>query len=240
MSDFTLTAADGTRVLAHEATAAVPTGAAVVVMPDVRGLHPYYRALTEAFADAGIHAVAVDYFGRTAADDVRDEGQFEFMPHVRQTTPGTIAQDVAAAAAHLRTAHGSVAAVFTVGFCFGGSMSWGMSGAGLGLAGCVGFYGGRPLERSAWGIPTMEAPLLMLLAGIDKTTPEEFADFASQVRDRGIDVESHTYPGAPHSFFDRSFADHRDACEDAWHQMLTFIDARTPSTRSAGSGTLGR
>jgi carboxymethylenebutenolidase len=31
------------------------------------------------------------------------------------------------------------------------------------------------------------------------------------------------YPGAPHSFFDRSFVEHKEACDDAWHQVLAFV-----------------
>lgn len=221
-ADLTLTSTDGTRVLAHEAVPAQPGGAGIVIMPDVRGLHPYYKALAEAFADAGIRAVAIDYFGRTAPDDDRAEG-FEFMPHVKATRPETISQDVAAGIAHLTSTGQAPRAVFTVGFCFGGSASWAQSGAGLGLAGCIGFYGGSPLQRSGFAIPTMTAPLLMLLAGVDSTSPEEFAEFAERARGAGVEVESHTYDGAPHSFFDRAFADHREACEDAWRQMLGFV-----------------
>jgi carboxymethylenebutenolidase len=31
------------------------------------------------------------------------------------------------------------------------------------------------------------------------------------------------YDGAPHSFFDRTADQHREASEDAWRQMLEFI-----------------
>lgn len=93
------------------------------------------------------------------------------------------------------------------------------------MAGCIGFYGGRPLQRAGDAIPKMRAPLLMLLAGADQGTPStEFEEFASRVRARGIEVESHTYPGAPHSYFDRSFAEHREACEDSWKRMLEFTE----------------
>jgi carboxymethylenebutenolidase len=32
----------------------------------------------------------------------------------------------------------------------------------------------------------------------------------------------HVYAGAPHSFFDRSFAQWQDACADAWQRILDF------------------
>jgi carboxymethylenebutenolidase len=31
------------------------------------------------------------------------------------------------------------------------------------------------------------------------------------------------YPDAPHSFFDRTFAEHKAACDDAWRRMLDFV-----------------
>src|SRR4030088_2807866 len=119
--DLTLTSADGTKFMAYFARASKPTGAGMVVMPDVRGLHHFYKELAQRFAEAGIDAVAIDYFGRTAGIGNRDES-FDYKPHVEQTTQENIAMDVAAAIAYLRTEEGGgVKAVFTVGFCFGGA-----------------------------------------------------------------------------------------------------------------------
>ena len=85
------------RVLAP--TSPAPTGpTGVVVLPDVRGLFRFYEQLAERFAAAGHPAIAIDYFGRTAGLGPRDE-DFEYMPHVQQTTPETVALDVAAALA---------------------------------------------------------------------------------------------------------------------------------------------
>src|SRR5882672_2361851 len=121
--DLHLTAADGNRLMAYFARAAEPTGTGMVVLPDVRGLHSFYKELAQRFAETGIDAVAIDYFGRTAGIADRDEG-FEFMPHVEKTTQEGIAADVAAAIAYLRSKEGgAVKSVFTVGFCFGGSSS---------------------------------------------------------------------------------------------------------------------
>ncbi|HSB42964.1 MAG TPA: hypothetical protein VLK28_14105, partial [Methylomirabilota bacterium] len=50
--DLYLTSADGTRVMAHAARAAKPTGAGMVVIPDVRGLPRYYKELADRFAEA--------------------------------------------------------------------------------------------------------------------------------------------------------------------------------------------
>jgi len=43
------------------------------------------------------------------------------------------------------------------------------------------------------------------------------------VRANGVEVKMAVYPDAPHSFFDRTFDQHREACDDAWRQMLELV-----------------
>ena len=219
--EFVITASDGNKLMAYFARAAKPTGVGMVVMPDVRGLHNFYKELAQRFAEAGIDAVAIDYFGRTAGMGDRGEG-FEFMPHVEKTTAEGISADVAAAIAHLRSKDGgAVKSVFTVGFCFGGSSSWNQSALNPGLNGCIGFYG-RP-ERSLPFLSKMKAPLLLLIAGADFTPKEAFVDFEQKLTEAKVPHEMHIYDGAPHSFFDRNFAEWKDACDDAWRRILGFV-----------------
>lgn len=213
-----LWASDGTRVLAHEARPATANGVGVVVLPDVRGLHEYYRQLAVRFAETGAEAVAVDWFGRTAPDDDRSEA-FAFMPHVQQTTPEGVAADVAAGVAHLRER--GATRVFTVGFCFGGAYSWRQSADTPGLDGCIGFYGRTSLVGDA--AARMTAPLLMLIAGADANLPVSDAEALAQAAGARVPVQLVVFDGAPHSFFDRSFAEHQDACARAWDEVLRFL-----------------
>src|SRR6266487_2122019 len=119
-----LHAADGSRFAAFSATTGEPGGPGVAILPDVRGLHPFYKELGQRFAEAGVHATAIDYYGRTAGIGERGD-DFEYRPHREQTEPDQIAQDVAAAVNHLRSPEGGeVDTVFTVGFCFGGRNSF--------------------------------------------------------------------------------------------------------------------
>ena len=136
--DLTLTAADGTRVAAHAARAAEPSGAGIVILPDVRGLHPFFDELALRFAEAGAEAVAFDYFSRTAGTGKRDD-DFDYQSHVPLIRHETLNQDVAAAAAYLRSPEGgAVDRLFTIGFCLGGRASL-VQGARpeLGLAGVI-------------------------------------------------------------------------------------------------------
>ena len=79
-----LTSADGTAFSAALAESAEGSGPAVIIFPDVRGLYRFYVELAERFAEAGHHAIVLDYFGRTAGTGERD-AEWEYMPHVQQT-----------------------------------------------------------------------------------------------------------------------------------------------------------
>jgi carboxymethylenebutenolidase len=221
--ELTLEAEDGNRFAAFAAAPDEQASVGVVILPDVRGLYHFYEELALRFAERGMAAIAFDYFGRTAGAEKRGE-DFEYMPHVEQSTPEGVRADVAAAIAYLRGR--GVRSIFTVGFCMGGRYSWVAAADQEGLAGAVGFYG-RPaiaIERAG----DMKAPILALQAGDDKNiTAEDNAAFQAALRDAGVEHELVTYEGAPHSFFDRKQEEFQAASDDAWSRTLAFIAANS-------------
>jgi carboxymethylenebutenolidase len=218
--DLVLESADGTRFAAFAAAPDEPTEIGVVILPDVRGLYRFYEELALRFAERGIAAIAIDYFGRTAGVAKRDD-EFEYMPHVEQTTPEGVQADTRAAVEYLR-AHGRNE-IFTVGFCFGGRNSWLAAASGHGLAGAVGFYGKPTIVIPRVG--DIDAPILALQAGDDKgISAEDNADFERALTDAGVEHELITYEGAPHSFFDRKQEEFAKQSDDAWSRTLAFIE----------------
>lgn len=233
--DLRLTSSDGTKFMAHAARAATPSGAGMVVIPDVRGLHPYYKELAVRFAEVGVDAVAVDFFARTAPDDDRGES-FDFMAQVPLTKPETLQADIAAAAAHLKSpAGGAVRSLFSVGFCFGGALSYLQAASGLGYAGVIGFYG-WPLGLRRWpdrpkpidAVARYACPVLSIFGGADEGIPqsavEEFDGACKRAR---VSHDFAVYAGAPHSFFDRKQAEFADASKDAWRRVREFVGKHT-------------
>ena len=217
---ITLTAADGNSFAAYVAVPATPNGKNVVILPDVRGLYPYYEQLAVRFAEAGFHAVAFDYFGRDVGVGQRDD-DFDWQTELAKLTPEYVAADAGASAEYLRAMNPGP--VFTVGFCFGGSNSWRLSASDLGLAGCIGFYGQPKLLADFEA--RLQVPMLMLVAGDDFATPsEEFVALEARLTASGVDHEMVVFEGAPHSFFDRSFGEWAQACTDSWNLILAFTD----------------
>jgi carboxymethylenebutenolidase len=156
------------------------------------------------------------------------------MPHREQVQLDQALQDLDATIAALRerTDDGTVA---SVGFCFGGSLSFvAAADPDLDLAGVVGFYG--VLDRSRFdgrGVLTQAAdirrPVLGLFGGADEAIPaEQIEEFESALSAAGVEHEIHVYPGAPHSFFDKKQDEFADESEDSWRRILGFLAAARP------------
>jgi carboxymethylenebutenolidase len=231
--DAILTSADGTRFRTYLAGTS-GGDAGVVIAPDVRGLHAFYEELAERFASAGVQAIAFDYFGRTAGTDRRGD-DFDYMPHVRQTTPNGVFADIAASRTHLEE-ETRARRTFVLGFCFGGRIAFLSSAEQPGLAGVVGFYGRlSKRENDPWPVPAeeasrMRAPVLGLFGGDDPGIPStDIAGFDNALRAAKVPDYIHTYPSAPHSFFDRAFNEHRAECDDAWRRVLGFMRSGDPT-----------
>jgi carboxymethylenebutenolidase len=234
--DVILTSEDATRFRARLARAG-EDDRGVVIAPDVRGLHPFYEELAERFASAGVHAIAIDYFGRTAGTSRRGD-DFEFREHVAKTKTTTIQADIASAMGHLRGAT-DARRIFVLGFCMGGRQAFFASAEHAELAGVVGFYGrlgtreGEDETPPKGRVSRMRAPVLGLFGGADPGIPKtEIDEFDRALKDAGVKRHIETYPGAPHSFFDRTAAEHKDACEDAWRRALGFIKTGDPASRA--------
>jgi carboxymethylenebutenolidase len=228
-NDLVLTAADGNQFSAYIAYASQPRGAQVLIYPDIRGLHQFYKDLALRFAEIGIRALAIDYFGRTAGLTSRAE-PFDWQPHVEQMTIPTFLTDVTAALAHLRSLTHAPRKTFVVGFCRGGTLGLHTGAEQFDLAGIIAFYAG--LSRAVAGAKgtTLDQagknryPVLGLFGGADPGIPaSDVAQLDQQLARAGVAHEIVSYPGAPHSFFDRKFTEFANESADEWTRVLNFI-----------------
>ena len=230
---ITLEGEDGKAFRAFLARPEQATGAGIVILPDVRGLHPFFEELAMRYAERGIDALAIDYFGRTAPNDDRGEG-FEYMPHVQQARWKHLAGDIRKAVAHLRALKNPPRSVFTTGFCMGGRLSSMSTTLGLGLAGAIPFYG-WPTGENRNGTPApaevadkIECDLLIFYGEKDEGLTKDVRDTYDEALDKaGVQHETVVYPGAPHGFFDRHFDEFADDSADAWDRSLAFIRRHT-------------
>jgi carboxymethylenebutenolidase len=231
---LTLTADDGNRVVARMSVPNTRDTPGVVILPDVRGLHKYYELLADDFAQTGVCAIAIDFYGRTAGAEYRDD-TFDYGPHRAAATDENVRADVRAAIAELEA--GGRKNIYVLGFCFGGRAAF-MQASQPGVAGVVGFYG-WPTRMQDGASPVVEAKsglvrarVLALYGGADEgITPDDAAAYKKALESAGVESETVVYPGAPHSFFDRRMEEHADACADAWRRALRFMGLSPPDDR---------
>ena len=242
---ITLKASDGVDFSAFHAIPDKPSGAAIMILPDVRGLYRFYEELALRFAEAGVEALALDYFARTAGqvtDGSRGE-DFDHMEHVNKTEWTSLLADMQAAADYLHARPG-VRGVFTTGFCFGGRLGF-IAGTRpeLELSGATGFYGWPSSGAGRGGTPSptddadkFTCPVLGLFGEADQgITPDVVDAFDQALTTAHVDHELISYPGAPHSFFDRKAAEYQAASEDAWARLLEFIEQYTPHEEASAA-----
>ena len=164
-----------------------PSGNGVVILPDVRGLHPYYEELALRFAERGIEArrdrlVRADGARRRPIRGLRVHAP-RHADHVGRASART-SRPASPRCGPVTAARAAPASVFTLGFCMGGRMSFLAGTLGLDLAGVIGFYGTLvgPWRNDA-PEPVAEAgrigsPVLGLFGGADAgITPEAIAAF---------------------------------------------------------------
>ncbi len=226
--DLVVTAADGNRFAAFLAHPEQPIGAHVLMYPDVRGVHHFYQELALRFAERGITTLVMDYFGRTAGLTARDDA---FVPwsHVSQLQPTTFLADASAALNYLRTGLRADQSTFVLGFCMGGSLSlYTATEPAFALAGAIGFYAPLGLnlgqETFLGASKRTSIPVLGLFGGGDSSIPaEQREELDHTLKQSQVEHEIVVYPGAPHSFFDRSALQWAEASRDAWQRVLDFI-----------------
>jgi carboxymethylenebutenolidase len=232
---------DGTEFRAFLARPQQSTGAAILILPDVRGLHPFFEELALRFAERGILALAIDYFGRTAGTGERGEG-FEHMPHVDKARWEHLQGDIRKGVEHLRTQEPGPRSVFVTGFCMGGRLASMSATLGLGLAGVIPFYG-WPVGENRNGTPApaeqadkIESDVLAFYGDADTGIPKDAREAYDAALDKaGVRHATVVYPGAPHGFFDKKADQFAKESADAWDRTLTFIRRHTAGQPIAAS-----
>lgn len=189
---------------------------AVVVLQEIFGVNAHIRSVTDGFAAAGYTAIAPSLFDRVRRGielDYSSAAMQEGAGYVKQLLPEATAKDVAAAVAVVKTS-GRVA---TVGFCWGGTLSY-LAACQLSLACAVVYYG-----RLVAHLGTRpRCPVLYHFGGADQSIPA--ADVEQVRAAAGTSAALYVYEGAGHGFnCDQRASYHPDAAALARSRTLEFL-----------------
>jgi carboxymethylenebutenolidase len=204
------------------------SGPAVVVIQEWWGLVPHIRNVTDRLAVDGFVAVAPDLYRGKETTEPDEAGKLIMEMQLDQA-----AKDMAAAVdALLAMPETTGQGVGVVGFCVGGGLALYLASRKAEVTAAVCYYG-FPREGLEWDLSAVKAAVLGHFAEDDDFAPPELVDrIERELRDAGVDVTIHHYPGTTHAFFndDRPEVHDAEAADASWRRTLEFLRAHLGAT----------
>jgi carboxymethylenebutenolidase len=199
------------------------SGPGVVVIQEWWGLVPHIKEVGDRFAAAGFWALAPDLYRGTQVSEPDEAGKAMMALKLDRA-----ARDMSGAVDELRRRSGHDT-IGVVGFCMGGGLALVLATQRPdAIAACVPFYGVIPWPEAQPDYSQMRAHVLAHIAERDDFFgPAAAAALEAQLKDLGLDVEFHVYPGADHAFYNDTRPEVYDAAASslAWQRTIDFLHA---------------
>jgi carboxymethylenebutenolidase len=198
----------------------------VILIFDIHGLGYWIRGVADQLAKEGFIAVVPDLIsgmGPNGGGSESAANDDEVVKLVRALAPAEVGVRLNAVrdyATKIPAANGKTA---TMGFCWGGGVSFAYAAAQPALNAAVVFYGTSP---EAADLAKIKAPVLGLYGSDDARVNVTVGPAQAEMKKLGKTYEVHTYEGAGHAFL-RS-QDGRDganfrATQQAWPRVVAFL-----------------
>jgi carboxymethylenebutenolidase len=191
------------------------------VIHENRGLTPHIRSIPPRLAADGYTALALDLLS--------EEGGTASLPTEGDATAALANAPAERMIADLRAGLDELerrapgAKLATIGFCFGGGMTWQLLAAGEPrLAAAVPFYGPFPSGASLAGSPN--AAVLGIYAGLDDRVNGTKDAAEAALTEAGLTHELRVFDGVDHAFFNDTGPRYdADAAAQAYQAMLDWF-----------------
>ena len=195
----------------------------IIVLQEWWGLVDQIKHTCDRFAEAGLTALAPDlYDGATVPLDEPDEAGKQMMA----LKMDAVAKELSGAVDELvrRTGRSHVG---VIGFCMGGGLALVLATQRPdAVKAVVPAYGLIPWPDARPDYSTLDAAVHIHAAEEDDYfDPDAARALDAELKGLGKDVETFTYPGAGHAFFneDRPEAYHRESAELLWERTVGFF-----------------
>ncbi len=197
----------------------------VVVIHEIYGLTDWIRAVADQLAADGFLAVAPDLLsgkapGGGGTESVDRDGAVAL---VRSLDAAEVDRRLTAAARYATGLPAATSRFATLGFCWGGRVSFAYGAANPELAAAVVYYGTSPEEPV---LNRLTAPVLGLYGEDDARVNTTIRPAAEVLKRLGRSYDSHLFPGAGHGFLraqDGREGANRRAAEQAWPLTVDFL-----------------
>lgn len=200
-------------------------GPGIVLIQEIFGVNEHIRSVAEQYAADGYLVIAPDLFWRSGHrielgyDEAGWKRAVELM---NATDVGKAQTDIELAIDALKAQPGLDGGIASIGYCFGGLLSYHTAANGL-VDVAIAYYGGgiqNHLDRA----DEIEVPLLMHFGEQDSHIPLDAVEKIAERFDTNDNVEIVVYPEAEHGFN----CSHRDsynqrAAAEAHGNTLIFL-----------------
>jgi carboxymethylenebutenolidase len=200
-------------------------GPGIVLIQEIFGVNEHIRSVAEQYAADGYLVIAPDLFWRNDQRielDYDEAGWKRAVELMNATDVGQAQKDIELAIDALKAQPGLEGGIASIGYCFGGLLSYHTAANGL-VDVAVAYYGGgiqNQLERA----DEIEVPLLMHFGEEDSHIPLDAVEKIAERFENNDNVEIVVYPEAEHGFN----CSHRDsynqrAAAEAHGNTLIFL-----------------
>ncbi|CAN7257702.1 MULTISPECIES: dienelactone hydrolase family protein [Duganella] len=176
-------------------------GPGIVLLQEIFGVNQHIRNVADQYAADGYVVIAPDLFWRNGAriELGYDDAGWKRAVELMNATDFALAQtDIAATVKTLRALDGVEGKIASIGYCFGGRLSYHTAANGL-VDAAVCYYGGgiqNALERAG----QIKVPMLMHFGSADSHIPLTAVTSIAERFDDNDQVEIHVYADAEHGF----------------------------------------
>ena len=197
----------------------------IVVIHDIGGLSDWARGIGDQLAAEGFVAVVPDLIsgkgpGGGGTESVDRQGASAL---IRAVSRPEYTRRLNAAARYGAALPASNGRIGSVGFCWGGTVSFNMAADLVGIGAAVVYYGPSPDSAT---LAAVRAPVLGLYAGDDARVNNTLPAAQAQLQRMNRPFEVNTYEGAGHGFvrsqWGREGANKR-AAEQSWPRAIAFF-----------------
>jgi len=200
-------------------------GPGIVLIQEIFGVNEHIRSVAEQYAADGYLVIAPDLFWRSGERielSYDEAGWKRAVELMNATDVGKAQKDIELAIDALKAQPGLDGGIASIGYCFGGLLSYHTAANGL-VDVAVAYYGGgiqNQLERA----DEIDVPLLMHFGEEDSHIPLDAVEKIAERFENNDNVEIVIYPEAEHGFN----CSHRDsynqrAAAEAHGNTLIFL-----------------
>lgn len=212
----------------------------VVVVHEIFGLSTWVRSVADQLAAQGFIAIAPDLLSRVRGGPSTDSLPYSDATRmIRDVNAAERNRGITAVARYAMSQPSAAQKYAVIGFCWGGSTTWGyvINGGLPGFSGGVAFYGLPYMNGAvpiADSLAKIKTPIMLLSGAKDARIGAAMPAVDSAMKSLGKWYYGNNYPGAIHGFVraqddpktQRDEAEEQAnlaAVKDAWPRTITFL-----------------